>query len=166
MAEQIYGLSEDDLGLLREMVDWFKSQPRNTRNRPEPDDSDQFTPDIYVALTPSGGIPARVGSTVGAADCNIYRIDNATKQLSQVGNRTRNVCNLDVDSVTGSIYVPVVKDKWNQFVVAGVPQSTPGTGTGTGPIVQAVLTSFNPATCVFTQKTFTFHHDGRLASIT
>jgi hypothetical protein len=165
MAEQIYGLSEDDLLLLREVISYWKNLPRNARNRPAPDPSDQTTTDIYVAETPSGGIPARVGTTVGIATCNIYRIDAATQKLTKVGTTSKRVCNLSTSEIMGNIYIPVAKEKYNQYVVTGTTDTTAGTGTGTGATVHTVLSDFNAGTCVFTKQTWVFHN-GKLFSVT
>ncbi len=163
----MYGLSGDDLTLLKEMVDWYRNQPQNVRNRPAPDESEQTTPEVYVAKTPGGGIPAISGDTPGTASCQLYRRNKADGALDAFGSRSKTVNNITTTDIPGSIYVPVSKDKFNDWYVLAVgDKDTPGTGTGTGPISQLVLTDFNPGTCVFTQKTFLFHHDGRLASIT
>jgi hypothetical protein len=55
-----------------------------------------------VILTPSGGIPARVGTTVGKANCTIYAI-NSSDVLASTGVSV-SVVNLAATAVAGSVY--------------------------------------------------------------
>jgi hypothetical protein len=55
-----------------------------------------------VIMTPSGGIPARSGTTVGKANCTIYSISSGDV-LTSTG-RTVSVVNLSTTAVAGSVY--------------------------------------------------------------
>lgn len=55
-----------------------------------------------IIQTPAGGIPARVGTTVGKADCTIYRITSADV-LESTGVEV-SVVNLAASAVAGSVY--------------------------------------------------------------
>lgn len=61
-----------------------------------------FWPGAIIIMTPSGGIPARVGTTVGRADCTVYRITDA-HALESTGT-TVNVVNIAAAAVAGEVY--------------------------------------------------------------
>ena len=77
-------LSDRDRAILQQMITWWKNVRVNTFKGGHPTHKFQ-SPDIYVALPPSGGIPALtlsgsspgVGDTPGSATCDIYRIDSS-----------------------------------------------------------------------------------------
>jgi hypothetical protein len=54
-------------------------------------------------LTPSGGIPGRSGSTLGAANCQ--RVTKEGLTLATATSQTERVCNLSTEDVGGSVYV-------------------------------------------------------------
>lgn len=68
----------------------------------------------YVVKTPSGGIPARSGTTLGNADCTIQVIDKTTNAVTD--GETLNVLNLTDSSVAGSIYIKAVRTKTGDYV--------------------------------------------------
>jgi hypothetical protein len=55
-----------------------------------------------IIQTPSGGIPARVGTTVGKADCTIFTISDSDA-LTSTG-ATVSVVNIASAAVAGSVY--------------------------------------------------------------
>jgi hypothetical protein len=55
-----------------------------------------------IIQTPSGGIPARSGTTVGKANCTIYSI-SASDILTSTGVSV-SVVNLAAEAVAGSVY--------------------------------------------------------------
>lgn len=61
-----------------------------------------FWSGAIVIMTPSGGIPARSGTTVGKADCSVYIID-ASDELTDTGVDIE-VVNLAASAVAGSVY--------------------------------------------------------------
>lgn len=63
---------------------------------------DQF-PGVYVAVTPSGGIPARSGTTLGTATCTLQQVSYAGTLSSTT--RTVTVSNLSTTAVGGSAYI-------------------------------------------------------------
>ena len=69
----------------------------------------------YLVKTPSGGIPARSGDTLGNADCTIQVIDKATNVVTD--GETLNVLNLSSTVVSGNIYVKAVRTKTGDYVV-------------------------------------------------
>ncbi len=130
MAEQLYGLTKADLGLLMEMIQERKNrlQQVNTQNRAgdqSVDHQEVFAPETYVAFTPVGGIPAMVGTGAvpGFADCNIYRVIGGV--LEQVTFLVRTVYNLSESAVDGLSWVVVVRDKFGTWVA--IPTAVGGT---------------------------------------
>jgi hypothetical protein len=68
-------------------------------------ESPETSPTSHHAIiiqTPSGGIPARVGTTAGKANCTIYSI-NASDVLTSTGVSV-SVVNLASAAVAGSVY--------------------------------------------------------------
>jgi len=55
-----------------------------------------------IIMTPSGGIPARSGTTVGKADCEIYSIDGDDKLVAT--GVSVSVVNIAAEAVQGSVY--------------------------------------------------------------
>jgi len=55
-----------------------------------------------IIMTPSGGIPARSGTTVGKADCTVYSISSS--DVLTTTSRTVSVVNLAATAVAGSVY--------------------------------------------------------------
>jgi hypothetical protein len=118
---------------------------------------DLTTPEVYVALTPGGGIPALAtdliyglagtgtgtgtgvggGNTPGSADCQIYRVLNTegVADLTDAGF-TRTVHNLSTTAIAGGAWVLAVRDKWGIWWAidpAGGGGSGGGTATGYRP---------------------------------
>lgn len=70
---------------------------------PDKDESTGYQPaPLILAMTPSGGIAARSGTTVSSATCNYYRMQNGT--LSSASG-TITVYNLSTTAVGGSKYI-------------------------------------------------------------
>ena len=91
--EQTYGFRKDDAeGLINllELGDG-ESVGRNPK---------QVTG--IIIMTPSGGIPARSGATVGKANCTIYRI-TSSDVLESTGVQV-SVVNIAAEAVSGSVY--------------------------------------------------------------
>lgn len=60
-------LSDEDLRVLKELIAWKKNQPPSRRIRQIGEDEPRIvqTPDVYIALPPSEGIPPLIRSTSG-----------------------------------------------------------------------------------------------------
>lgn len=69
---------------------------------------------VAIALTPVNGIPARSGTTVGAASCTFYEI-NGSNQLTAT-SVTESVYNLSGIAVAGATYIvcnrEYISGKW------------------------------------------------------
>lgn len=137
-----YVLSERDHEVLRNVVQWWEHLPQKMRSRPQPGDYDEYTsPEVYVARTPNGGIPALnvevpspsvvtgTGTDIydepGRADCTIYQLlppayGTATgpEELRSAGF-TRKVYNLGLDAVPANTWVLVSRDKFGRWYVTG-----------------------------------------------
>lgn len=57
---------------------------------------------LVLAMTPSGGIAARSGTTVSSASCNFYKISGSTVSTA---TGTITVYNLSTTAVAGSKYI-------------------------------------------------------------
>jgi len=81
------------------------------------------SPETYIAMPPSGGIPARSSTTLGSATCDIYRINNG--RVEQVAGLTREVFNVSEDAVPGSEYLPVHRSKFGKWFAYHTASSNP-----------------------------------------
>lgn len=140
MADQdLYGLNNADVALLRELIRDYRDRRINSPSRGRADhgfddtsEGHQST-DVYVCQVPPGGIPAltlgagTAADTPGKATCDIYRIndDQELVALQNVSKMVYNVATIDITSDWASVH-KTKGGKW--LVAAGVGQTT-GTGT-------------------------------------
>lgn len=128
--EKLYGFTEKDIAILRDIIQKVKSNPSIARRAFYPDDAvEGFYYESYLARTPEGGIPAlSVGDITGTGDdapyddipgeaeCDIYRllkvdgVNELTKTLISV-----TVYNFSQLRVPGSDWVIVTKDPWGTY---------------------------------------------------
>lgn len=144
MKSSAYALTEQDFLLFREMKEWFRRQTMNTRNRPDAPSELGTAPEVYIARTPSGGIPAlstgawTMGSGTGtvvqddvpgsATECWIFCIESGVLVPLHV---KQTVYNLSLNDVEGDLWIPVVRDKFGSWLVAA--GGTGGSGGGSSP---------------------------------
>lgn len=142
MAPKLNTLTDDDVRNLREMYRWWQQSRAGTytERRPHVPEELGSTPDVYIARTPSGGIPALTlapgtGSTgadiedePGQAECDIYRVitSGADEILVPVESLFKTVYNLSTTAVSGQTWVKVIKDKFGTWLV-DVDRGPPGT---------------------------------------
>jgi hypothetical protein len=133
-------INDELLRLIRQMIQSEQRRSGNTGQRPGGDLQEGWqASDVYVALTPAGGIPALAegpdtgtglgeGDKPGGADCRIHRLllSGTDRRLYDSGF-TRTVYNLSQDDVPGSIWVAIVKDKYGDWLVV-----SPGALGGVG----------------------------------
>lgn len=137
-----YFLTDADRELLRQVIDREKVRQLNTRNRPMVPEEQSTAPEVYVALTPAGGIPALVDldpvgtgtgtgfgpsdNMPGVAECLIYQVlqnyPGPTPYLVKVSNLVLPVYNITSSKVPEKIYVTVNRDKFGSWIVQ--PQAT------------------------------------------
>lgn len=124
-------LNDDDIAILKQIVEEKRRSVIGGRGFGEklwnPED-DQNTPEVYIALVPSDGIPGlnQVGTAPaeddepGYAECEIYQlIDDGvtTPQLKQMDMGTKTVYNISTTTIQGnSEWVLVVKTKTGKWV--------------------------------------------------
>lgn len=122
MPEQYFVLDEND----RQLFIWMLDEERN-RNRGSVPPANQTpevrqtqSPECYVALTPSGGIPARSGTTPGTANCNIYqlKLNQSTNQVELVAipQFVQKVYNVSGRAAPANIYFVLRREKYGVFV--------------------------------------------------
>lgn len=132
-------LSDEDVKVLKELLSWKKNQPPARRTRPLGDGLDRTiqTPDVYIALPPTDGIPALtraqefVGTSSGSSDvpnendrpgvalCTLAMITNVDSslptltELSEIGMQY--VYNLS-HSVIGQDWIHIHRDKFGRWL--------------------------------------------------
>jgi hypothetical protein len=111
-------LTDEDHRLLKDMINDRKGGRVNSPSRSSQlfseQDANHQAPEVYVAMTPVDGIPARVDTTPGSADCNIYRIVNDL--LEKVFSFTHKVYNLKDSDIDGDSYISVKRDKYGTWL--------------------------------------------------
>lgn len=134
-TDALYLPDENDRKLLKEMLLWFANDRANTTNRLRTEEPDIQAPEVYLAMTPAGGIPGLVKTTgtgsiedvtAGSAVCEMWRLSFVNNHLHPLGF-SKTVWNLSTTAVAGGTPVLVVRDK------PGIWYATaPGTSGGGG----------------------------------
>jgi hypothetical protein len=145
-----YVLSEDNIEVLRAMAQAYRSQQGGaggqgrTLNRPAVQEHLPCPRNIYLAVTPGGGIPASSSAdpssaTLGSASCQIYQLVNSggTISLIAVYAYTQTVYNYTTTAVPGSTMTLVAQDNYGQWFLTGVT----GGGGSTPSFVGCSLTN-------------------------
>lgn len=124
--KEIFGLTRADRDLLDELHRRFGTLRENAPSARLPidiTDEPPQAPEVYIALVPSGGIPACEGVTgtggpsflagdvPGYADCGIYRLVNGVIYYTR---QTKKVYNLSGDVITQQ-WITVKRDKFGQW---------------------------------------------------
>lgn len=140
-----YVINERDKKLLQEVIDRKQKESLSTVNRPRVDDIPEMSPEVYIAISPPGGIPSMSGlgtsiATMGSAVCSVYQTLN-DGIIEPAGGLYFDVYNLSPSAIQGStiddpVYVLIAREKFGKWIVigstAGGGSEGPGTGTGTG----------------------------------
>lgn len=121
MARSFYVLTDRDrealVGLVRQQ---YRQTGLHRSGSSTPEDLGT-SPDVYAALTPVGGIPARSSNQLGAAECIVYRsIDG---QLVALDGVLRTVNNLTTSSIPGETWVKITRDKFGTWYAEPPPSS-------------------------------------------
>lgn len=140
--EERFNLTRRDRELTQEAIS--RAQRQSARQFPPREESaDQyFTPEVYIARTPPGGIPALAEETgtanqdfPGSAECPIWRTlyDQATAspRMAYAGF-TREVLNLSHEAIGGGRWVICWRDKFGAWFTAGIGPNPDVEDTGTG----------------------------------
>jgi hypothetical protein len=164
-----YLLSEADRALLRRLYDADKARQGGsgaggrTMGRPNTVYDEVQGPEVYVAKSPVGGIPALIPvigtapgfDQPGMADCDIYSITGAdsTPQL-QLVNFQKRIYNLNSAGIPGSTWVGVARDKFGLWLVVLATATATNLKTdysdGTGVINPTTELAFNISDFVLT----------------
>jgi hypothetical protein len=122
------GLTVEQRNLLQDLLIEYRNA---IRNRPRGGRDTKFfqADEVYIALTPAGGIPALtpLGTGTGAkpggdfdvagtAECDIYKIFNKWNNIDRIVNLSKKVYNLSIDDVPGDTYITVIKDKSGHWI--------------------------------------------------
>lgn len=134
MAKERYNLSGDDVKFLRGIIGQFKKLRINPDQLPFVPNPTLTAPNVYIALTPSSGIPAmRSGNGVGTGSfsvdvpgnalCKIYRLQfiDGVQGLYLV-NTSVTVYNITFTAVPANTYIIIKRDKFGVWI-ADVPAS-------------------------------------------
>lgn len=85
----------------------------------------------YLVRTPSGGIPARNGITLGTASCTIQVIDKANDQISD--GESVDVLNVSESAIGGDVLIKATRTKTGDYL-ADITQVKSGIVRGTSEI--------------------------------
>lgn len=128
----LFVLTKDDVLFLRSLREEKEHRRVNPYGRPHVEDQIATTPEVYLAMTPAGGIPGLVTSpgtgslehvTAGSADCEMWRLQLWNNELSPLGFK-KTVWNTSATAIAGATLILVVRDKFGAWVA-----SQPGGGT-------------------------------------
>lgn len=118
-----YYLTDSDLEVLKEVIADHRTRPRSSRRGGE-----QVTvagsPEVYVVKIPENGIPARSGTTVFSALCEVYSFtDGTTSTLTAVSSLTVRVWNIYPVKVygQGTPYRTARRDKFGRWLCEKPP---------------------------------------------
>jgi hypothetical protein len=156
-------LSEADQKLLQTWLDWSRRQPRGDPAGLGPDVDLSAAPEVYIARTPTGGIPALVAGSGGALDkpgvasCAVWRIlgTSTRPELKAVEGLKRTVHNLTTAVIPADQWVLVAREKFGSWVAvqggggggggaAGVPIRVTSATPGPDGLYDGELLSYNP----------------------
>lgn len=136
MPEELYALTPNDLETLRTVKRLIQNGKLNTSGRDEAKNGVSQSPDVYIAKTPTGGIPGRVSLTPGSAECEVYVLVDGV--LEALGIEVQTVYNLGTTAIEGNLYIAIKQDKFRIWLA-----DVPGLGitgyTGNRVIIEGVL---------------------------
>lgn len=139
MAEEVYYLNRFDREKLKAL--WADFTTRKPESKGHTKSELPQAPDVYIARSPTGGVPAldQVGTgtstddSPGRADCFIYQLihppgTSADPYLQQVGQVAKTVYNIGNGAVEGSSWFLVIRDKFGRWIAT----NTGGSGDEVG----------------------------------
>lgn len=118
--------SDKDVAVIKDLVQWWKSQRANTVNRPRTDVTEDWpAPEMYIARAPVGGIPALVRNDTGtliadltddvpgSAVCQVYRLEEG--EVVQVSDLKKTVYNLLPVAIPARAWLTIMRDKFGDW---------------------------------------------------
>jgi hypothetical protein len=134
-------LTDEDHRLLKDMINDRKGGRVNSPSRSSQlfseQDANHQAPEVYVAKTPTTGIPARSGTTLGEAACDIYRVVSAV--VEAVPSFSEKVYNLQPSAVGGDTYIGIKRDKYGTWIA--------DTGGGSANLRHGIVTKVCDTEC-------------------
>lgn len=131
MPARVRVLSDSDVETLRDIIARVRRDRVNTTGRPDVTGEEGASPNLYVARTPAGGVPALteeagagIVDTPGSADCDVYFLSEETAGtvIRPVSSMTQRVHNLSATAMPGDTWVPVGRTThglWLAFPAGG-----------------------------------------------
>jgi len=116
--------SDADVALLKEMANWFRN--RGTQSTREDDEWEpRQSPEVYIALVPTNGIPALTGGeTTGATPCKVecqaFQIGPQGELTSAATGHLITVYNLGASGVPQG-WCLIARDKWGKWIATPTP---------------------------------------------
>ncbi len=152
MADEIYGMSRKDVEDFKALIREYRTKQRNRTSLRDYDAQDYMTPEVYVARTPTGGIPAleandgtgtagtgtATDDEPGSAECSVYFLDYGYGTGTGTSSddhmrfaRTQFVYNLSSQHIPEHTWILAVRDKfgtWYHVATGPGSGSTPTDG--------------------------------------
>lgn len=119
---------DKDAELIQQALDILRRRNNNTVGRYAPEHFDHLPPEVYPITVSSGGIPARSGTTVSGALCDIYKLNTTSESTGSIINVEgfeKRVFNATDTSIAGGTVALARRDKWGTWWIDAV-----GTGGG------------------------------------
>lgn len=109
--------SDEDLKILVELLRRVKNTP--VGNVRPIDDPPPVSPECYVALVPSGGLPALSGAIPGSTSCAIYRVFKSSVsgnvELAAITGFSQTVYNLSATSINPG-FIVINREKFGFWI--------------------------------------------------
>lgn len=168
--KKLITLSQTDRDVLVKVVEDYLHRRQNDYTRTSIHRDQSQTPEVYIGLTPHGGIAALneapgssgsagTGDEPGAGECEIYRIDESVDPpLMEYAGFTRDVYNLSGTAITGMEWVLLVKEKFGSWIITDVIGAASGETTFT--IKETDGSPITTSTALFPSGSLTDNGDG------
>jgi len=115
--------SDEDMAELAAVIKERKASRGNSKSTARAGDSfnentDHQAPEVFMALTPTGGIPAIDGVIPGSAVCDLYRTTGAfgSETLEEMVGISKTVFNISATAIAADIYVLIKRTKQGKWV--------------------------------------------------
>jgi hypothetical protein len=140
-----YVLSEGDKELLKQVVEAYLGRVLGSTNRPDALQDQGGAPEVYVAMTPEGGIPAltisgggtgtssataneEAEAVAGYEVCDIYRANREDGRMILIPTKTERVYNASATEVPGETWIVILRDKFGIWWATSLGSGGGGSG--------------------------------------
>ncbi len=120
MAEAFY-LTAADVAAVKALLRANRdTAPARNSDDAKVDREEILAPEVYVCKTPADGVPARVGTVPGVAECDVYRLTRSATgyTMDLVRGLTRDVVNLSSTAARANSYAAVTREKYGAWVLS------------------------------------------------